>query len=270
MISYAKLVLSLWVLYVGYSITSCLITYGVNLTKARKTGLPIVYGPPIVQNSLLWVVVGPISRKWVKRNFPAWMYNRIVLSVYGVEFYQKDQPWREYVEPQLKANPKLRGEGKSYILVTSGRLELWTYDVEVAKQVTSRPSDFPQFDAASFVMSVFGTNVLTTDGAEWSRHRRIVAGAVTERVSPIVWSESLRQTRALLASIASKSENATPGSGSTNTMFDLIKRVTIHVLYAAGMGNRQEFESGAPEKSVAGTTLSFIEAVKMVNESTLR
>lgn len=267
MISIVNFVSSFLALFIVYFVANRLGTYVLNVFKARKTGLPIVYGPPLAQNAIFWVIAGPISRPWLKKKLPAWLYNRIVLTVYGVEFFQKDQPWREYVEPQLKANPKLRGEGKSYILVTGGRLELWTYDPELAKQITTRPNDFPQFDAASIVMNVFGTNVLTTDGAEWSRHRRIVAGAVTERVSPIVWSESIRQTRALIASITNDSDDSTPGSGTTNAMFDLIKRVTIHVLYAAGMGNKQDFASSAQEEVPAGAHLSFFDAVKMVNEN---
>ena len=216
------------------------------------------------------MILGPTTRLWLKRNLPTPLFNRIVLTVVGQEFYQKDQPYTAYVEPQLRSNPKLLGDGKSYFLVTSGKLELWTYDAEVAREITARPKDFIQFDVANFVLGIFGQNVLITDGSEWSRHRRIVAGAVTEKVSGIVWDESVRQTRALLASIG-KDDKGTD-SGVTNQMFDFMKRVAINVLYAAGMGTQQDFDSvdseNAGEKLKPGMHLTYIDAVKIINENT--
>lgn len=237
-----------------------------NILTARKIGFPTVHFPLFPQNHVVWVIMGPLGRLSYKRYLPTWLYNRVALLIYGLEFFQKDQPFTEYVIPQVKANPKLLGKGKTYFLVTGGRLELWTWDAEIAREVTSRPGEFVQFDMASVVMNVFGDNVLTSDGANWARHRRIVAGAVTERVSPLVWNESVRQTRALLASLENKLEQ-----GATNEMFDMVKRVTIHVLYAAGMGNRQDFDGGKDlvdgDKVKTGMSMSYIDAVKIVNEN---
>lgn len=256
-------------LYLGY----LFVTYVNNAFTAKRTGFPAVHLPLMVQNSFMWMIFGPISRPWFKRKLPVWMSNRLTLTVYGLEFFQREQPFEDYVLPQLHSNPKLLGNGKSYILVTSGRLELWTWDAEIAKEVIARPADFRQFDMASVVMNVFGENVLTTDGSEWSRHRRIVAGAVTERVSSLVWNESVRQTRALLASISQMGKVADgSGSGATNQMFDMLKRIAIHVLYAAGMGNQQDFDSvdatNGGEKLKPGMHLTYIDAVKIINENT--
>ncbi|KAK5092027.1 hypothetical protein LTR70_007894 [Exophiala xenobiotica] len=253
-------------LYIFYLFSA----YANNALRAKRTGFPTVHFPLMVQNSFIWMIFGPMSRPWFERNMPAWIYNRTALTVYGVEFFQREKPYEDYVKPQLHSDPKLLGRGKSYFLVTSGRLEFWTWDAEIAKEVTARPNDFRQFDFGSLIMGVFGDNVLTTDGSEWSRHRRIVAGAVTERVSSLVWNESVRQTRALLASISKKERGSE--SGVTNRMFDMMKRIAIHVLYAAGMGNRQDFDGAdaenGGEKLKPGMHLTYMDAVKIINENT--
>lgn len=215
------------------------------------------------------MIMGPLTRPYLKRKLPPWIFNRIALTVYGLEFFQRDQPFEDYVRPQIKSNPQLLGNGKSYVLVTSGKLEFWTWDAEIAREFTARPKDFGTFDIGNFVMNTFGKNVLTTDGSEWSRHRRIVAGAVTERVSGLVWNESVRQTRALLASISNKEGADGSESGTTNQIFDMMKRIAIHVLYAAGMGNKQDFDGGDNQEQLKpGMHLTYIDAVKLINENT--
>lgn len=248
-------------------IALCLLYYGsyylINLRKAKRMRLPYISVPFVSQNSPFWIIAGPASHRWLKQRLPAWLYDRIVMTIYGFEFFTGQKPYRDWIEPQIRADPALVGEGKTYALVTSGNFEINTYDPEVVQQILARPKDFRQNEMASFVVAQFGNNVLTTDGADWSRHRRIVAGAVTERVSSVVWNESLRQTQALLDLVTAKS-NAT-----THELFDFVKTVTIHVLYAAGMGEQQEFnsviETGKPLKP--GKTLSYIDAVKIVNQN---
>lgn len=251
---YPALVPAFLLLYLTY-------TYITNIFKANALNFPTIHFPLFPQNTPLWSIFGPIGRLTYKRYLPTWLFNRVALLIYGLEFYQGDHPWRTYVEPQVARNPNLKGKGKSYVLVTGGRLEFWTWDAEIAREISGNPKVFNQLDLASVVMNVFGENVLTTDGANWARHRRIVAGAVTERVSPIVWEESVRQTRQLLESVYRRSEN-----GVTNDMFDGIKKVAIHVLYRAGMGNQQDFE-GEEEKIKEGMKLSYIDAVKIINEN---
>ena len=244
-------------LYIIYLLT----LYFRNAYIAHCTKFPTIHIPLIQPNSILWSIFAPPSRLLLKRRLPLHLYNRIVLAIYGNEYHQRNEgnPYSLYVNPQLHSNPALLGKGKSYFLVTSGRLELWTWDSEIAAQMTKRNNDFIQFDAASLVMNVFGENVLTTDGSTWSRHRRIVAGAVTEKVSPVVFREAVRQTRGLLASIGDNTD--------TRQMFDMIKRVAIHVLYAAGFGNIQDFSTSEGEQVKPGMKMTYIDAVKVINEN---
>ena len=75
-----------------------------------------------------------------------YIYDRLVLCIYGWEYHEKLRPFREYSGP--------RGNDKSYILVSCGRLELWTRDAEVAAQILGRPRDFVQLDLSSLFVSI--------------------------------------------------------------------------------------------------------------------
>lgn len=257
---YPSLLLASWVLYLSYK-------YITNLVALRKVGFPIIHIPLVQQNHPIWMVFGPVTRLWLKERLPEFIFDKIALTIYGLEFYQRHITWKKYVEPQARANPRLLGNGKTYTLATSGRLELWTYDAEFSKEICARPKDFRQFDIGNIVLNIFGDNVLTSDGSDWSRHRRVVAGAVTERVSSVVWNESIRQARDLLAAIR-KSEN----SGTTYRMFDSLKRAAINVLYAAGMGKTQDFTLDAStegsEQQPSDIKLSYFDAIRIVNENT--
>lgn len=230
-----------------------------NALIAHRLGFPTVHVPLLAQEGYVWMIFGPVTRLWFKRRLPTIISDRLALTVYGFEYFERDKPFKNYVAPQVKANPNLRGGGKTYALVTAGQFEITTWDAEIAREMTARPKDFLQHSNASFVLSVFGDNLFTSDGATWSRHRRIVAGAVTERVSPVVWDESVRQTRQMLDMI-DRDE-----SQGTYRMFDYVKRIAIHVLYAAGMGNATDFETG--EQSRPGMQLTYIDAIRTINDS---
>ncbi|KAJ9656997.1 hypothetical protein H2198_004597 [Neophaeococcomyces mojaviensis] len=274
-IYYPIVFLALYPLYLIY-------VYFSNLLQAKRMNFPYVSVPLLVQNHPVWMVSGPMTRLWLKARLPTFLFNRIALSIYGYEFFEAREPFTNYVEPQHRADPNLIGSGKSYALVTSGRFEFHTWDAEIAREVAARPKDFCQFDIGNWVMGILGQNVLTTDGSEWARHRRIVAGAVTERVSSVVWNESIRQTRDFLTSITESSNDGSTKTESATTyrMFDLVKRIAVHVLYAAGMGNKIDFTLSEnditdPDDSdkKAGDTvkpsmhLSYIDAVKIINEN---
>jgi cytochrome P450 len=80
-------------------------------------------------------------------------------------------------------------------------------------------------------MGKFGDNVLTTDGDHWARQRKVVAGVINERISKAVFHESIRQSTGLLHELDSTNEKEV----GTYRLFDMAKKITIHVLSGAGM-----------------------------------
>lgn len=265
---YPLLLTAFWLAYLVFKFVS-------NERTLRQTRLPIIHVPFIDQNSPLWMVFSPVFRLQLKRWLPERVFNKVALTIYGLEFFQRDITQREYIDPQVRANPGLVGGGKTYAIATSGRLELWTWDSEFAKEMYTRVKDFKTFDLTSYVLGVFGDNIFTAKGSEWSRHRRIVAGAVTERVSSVVWNESIRQAQDLMAAVTKSDASdgdTKASSGTSYRFFDFVKRVAIHVLYAAGMGKTQDFQtvfdSKGSDKLPADVRLSYFDAVRIINENT--
>jgi len=57
------------------------------------------------------------------------------------------------------------------------------------------------------VLDIYGKNVLTLDGPEWRRHRKITARPFSEKNNQLVHSETIRQANQMMASWEKRSEN---------------------------------------------------------------
>jgi len=191
-----------------------------NAYLASKTGFPSIV-VPWDQNHFIWMVTSVPLRTHLQNWLPMWMYNRLVLTIYGWEFHERLRPMKEYSGPS--------GNDKSFMLVTCGKPEFWTSDAEIANEILRRPRDFQQNDLTELFMSRFGHNVLTTNGDRWARQRKIIATVINERISKAVFNESIRQTDGLLDEVF---RNSAPfdAAGESNKIFDMIKKITIHVL----------------------------------------
>ena len=109
-------------------------------------------------------------------------------------------------------------------------------------------------------MGKFGHNVLTTNGDRWARQRKIVAGVINERISKSVFDESIRQSNGLLREL----ESTTEKDVGTYRLFDMAKKITIHVLSGAGMGASVPWEDSMTENPKPGFKQTYIQSVKAI------
>ena len=70
----------------------------------------------------------------------------------------------------------------------------------------------------SYWMGKFGDNLLTTNGDNWARQRKVVAPVINERISKAVFAESVEQTEGLLDQLESMADGK--DAAVTNRMFD--------------------------------------------------
>jgi len=110
-------------------------------------------------------------------------------------------------------------------------------------------------------MGVFGRNVITDNGEQWAKQRKVVAAVINERISKTVFNESIKQTEGLLGEVY---ESADSGTSDTSRLFDMMKKITIHVLSGAGMGARVAWDGNDAEKPREGYKMTYIEACKTV------
>ena len=75
---------------------------------------------------------------------------------------------------------------------------LWTSSPEVITQIFARRNDFIKPVRFYKLLSIYGRNILTTEGAPWRVHRKITSAPFTEQNNELVWAESIQQTRSML------------------------------------------------------------------------
>jgi hypothetical protein len=60
------------------------------------------------------------------------------------------------------------------------------------QQIATQHSAFPKPLALYKLLSIFGSNILATEGEEWRRHRKIVARCFGETNHRLVWEETIK------------------------------------------------------------------------------
>lgn len=228
------LLLSAFVAHNSYKLIS-------NYVKARKIGLPLVI-VPIDPNSIPWMIISVPLRPVFRRFLPPFIFDRLQMTSYGWEHHAKYQPFEKW--------------GPSFILVTCGSNELWTADPEHATEILKRPRDYNQSIMGNIVMRLFGENLLTTDGEDWSRQRRLIAPTFNERISDTVFRESCRQAEEMLDYYVNDLDGISPD------MADGFKTIAINVLGAAGYGIPRPWR-GEEQTPAPGYKMTYMEATRL-------
>lgn len=139
-----------------------------------------------------------------------------------IQYVQMDYPWIYRFKPHTK---KLGSD--LYWIAAPGGSTLVVCDADVIAEITHRWKDFPKPIKAYRSLNILGPNVVTTEGADWQRHRRITGPPFNERnsrsvgmndkallltVHSLVFEETLTQAKAMLTSFTSNPEGeASPG-----------------------------------------------------------
>ena len=94
------------------------------------------------------------------------------------------------------------------------------------------------------IVDFFGSNILTTEGETWKRHRKVMAPTFSERSNGMVWRESLRQVEGMLRFWMKLDRHYEEGSKDFGVK-DVAKAtalMTLHVISGAGFGVRQVWD----------------------------
>ncbi|KAK0634548.1 cytochrome P450 [Bombardia bombarda] len=212
-----------------------------NYRAAKLSGLPILispFSPDKLPYLLLKVPLRPILETLLP--FPG-----VVVSIVGWEVRDKYRIHERY--------------GPAFILVSPDKNELWCADPDMTQSILSRRRDFPQLPMTITIMSAFGTNMLTSNGEDWSRQRRIVGPNLNERISEGVWSESMTQAHQMVDYMLRQ-----PGGASAETS-DAMRAIAINVLGEVGYGQSKPF---APLKLPRdpNADLTYVEAISLCAE----
>lgn len=142
---------------------------------------------------------------------------------------------------------------------------MYTADAEAVTQITTRRNDFPKPTWMYTSVDIFGSNVVSTEGAVWRHHRKIVSPPFTERNNHVVWTESLRQAQSMLSGWVSPDAQA---SGPVWDVAAQAMRLSLHVISRAGFGVRLDWPHKEGETKVPeGHTLTYKDALSTLLEN---
>ncbi|KAI9808765.1 MAG: hypothetical protein M1825_003917 [Sarcosagium campestre] len=154
----------------------------------------------------------------------------------------------------------------TFLAVSGGGSILVTCSADVINQITSRRVDFPKPCHLYGALNIYGSNVVTTEGAAWRQHRRITAPPFAEKNNEIVWAESLDQTAAMVKSWFHDGDDK---QGYALDIAEDAAKMTLHVISKAGFGVKLTW-TGAEDvsspkfnsvKVPAGHALSYRDAL---------
>ncbi|KAI1077338.1 cytochrome P450 [Whalleya microplaca] len=97
-----------------------------------------------------------------------------------------------------KLHEPFQKNGETFLLVTPRRLRLITDNAEVIHQITSRRDAFPKPTEQYTILSMFGENVVTTEGALWRMHRKVTSASFNERNSALVFKVAIEQAEGMV------------------------------------------------------------------------
>ncbi|KAG9239747.1 cytochrome P450 monooxygenase-like protein [Amylocarpus encephaloides] len=194
----------------------------INIAKAKRTGLSYVVSPYFgvgiiffFPNHILTPLFQklPCSENWawlrVSHRKLSWTYLRTTEDIYG----------------------------DTFLIVSPFIVYLKTSSAQLAAQVTSRRNDFVKPIENYKIIGFFGGSILTTEGDEWKRHKRIVAPSFSEKSNRLVFEESLRQAQGMMEYWAhlQDAENDC-GDLRVENVATGTKILSLHVICAAGFG----------------------------------
>ncbi|OQO02239.1 hypothetical protein B0A48_11793 [Cryoendolithus antarcticus] len=223
-----------------------------NLYYARKSGVPVII-LPWDQDNPLWIVISVPLRPVLQKILPKVVFERIVLAIYGWEFHDKLRPFEQYAAPQ--------GNDKTFFLATAGLSEITTRDPEVAWQIVSRPRDFQQAQwIAAFVSSAGPLRYHT----RYKLQRKIITSVINERVSKVIFGESLKHTSSMMGEVFDKADG---NAAESTEVFNMMKKITINVLAGGAMGQDVTWDSDKDDKPRPGYKMTYMQSTKTVIEA---
>lgn len=131
----------------------------------------------------------------------------------------------------------------------------------------TRRNDFVKPVELYAIVDIFGSSILSTEGADWRRHRKIVAPAFSEKSNSLVWRESCQQTLSMI-NVWSKLEGNADGDMKIHDTAPYTATMALHVISSAGFGVKQLWD-GESEDLLGATKVPGFNTTELNGSHTL-
>lgn len=117
------------------------------------------------------------------------------------------------------------------------------------------------------IVDIFGRSILTQEGLEWKRHRKVVGPSFSEKSNKLVFEESLRQAEGMMNLWSGQGSNTKEHMRVENTAIDAAT-LSLHVICAAGFGVPQLWP-GESEDKLQGNIVPGFNTFRLNGDHTL-
>jgi cytochrome P450 len=159
----------------------------------------------------------------------------------------------------------------TFLTVAPGGLILNTANADVISQILARGNDFPKAVKIYRLVSIYGENVVSTEGATWRYHRKLTKPAFSEENNRLVWRETLNLSQAMLASwVGTRKSSETVHHVARDTM-----RLSLEVIGRAGLGQAMAWPKSSEDELESetlkeGHTMSFATALEHISQNVIQ
>lgn len=162
--------------------------------------------------------------------------------------------------------PRLANEkyGDDYMLVGLNGTFLRVSNAELIGQVVARKTDFVKPVEGYKIVDIFGRSMLTQEGSEWKRHRKVVGPSFSEKSNKLVFEESLRQAEGMMGLWSQQGKNTAARMEVQNTAVDAAT-LSLHVICAAGFGVPQLWP-GESESKLQGNVVTGFNTFQLAGD----
>lgn len=219
-----------------------------NLVAARRVGLPLVFSPAD-QTNFLWAMASVVYTEEIQKLLPTFLWKRIALTIPGWEAYLKAKPFDQ--EPPRNA---------SFILVGPSSFDVWTVDPQAVHEIAARHDHYEAIAGLDLILGKHGPNVMTLNGNRWTRHRKIVATVLNDRVSRDVFDEALSQAGHFLADLVPDSLGQTKTT-ELPRVFEMLTSLTLNVLISSSLGDKFPWSHEKGSQPEPGYKMKYTESL---------
>ena len=123
----------------------------------------------------------------------------------------------------------------STVSVFSPRIYLHIADAVTIRHIVADRHKFPKPLELYRILSVYGENVLITEGDEWRKHRKIVGSTFTDQTNELDWAQSTKVTKAWMENL-SKTANPATGLTEEEDIPKVCLNLALNVICATAFG----------------------------------
>lgn len=211
-----------------------------NYISARRLGLPIIIVPATWQDTV-WVLIAPLFRFLSDVPFFSWYK----YSYLGYNMH-------------VRYDAHARLGSQAFVIVSPGRTEIVVADGPAVAELGGKYKKWDKPLDLYSLFAVFGPNVLSMNGEDWLRHRRIVNHGLAR--NDLVRVSAAKQADQWLKTVV---------DGQKKTLKELagdMDMISSNVLNYAGFGQDNPFGSDNKLKQIPeGHTKSFAEAMHFMS-----